>query len=115
MGMGAVLRRWRADGATAAAVAATVVTAMVMLAAGPIFADAVSVASLRQAVVAGSAGEVTVEVAIAGTERPGVDYDWTSGHAKSSWTLSSEKEGSTPRCRISWISSRLGRSSCSAR
>ncbi|MCB0992802.1 MAG: hypothetical protein KDB16_17625, partial [Acidimicrobiales bacterium] len=75
MGMGAVLRRWRADGATAAAVAATVVTAMVMLAAGPIFADAVSVASLRQAVVAGSAAEVTVEVAIAGTERPGVDYD----------------------------------------
>ena len=63
MGMGAVLRRWRADGATAAAVAATVVTAMVMLAAGPIFADAVSVASLRQAVVAGSAGEVTVTVA----------------------------------------------------
>ncbi len=75
MQVGALLRRWRSDRLSATASAVTVLCSLVMLSSGPIFADAVSLASVRESVLGGSGPDVTIEVILAGEERPGADYD----------------------------------------
>ena len=66
MGLVMLLRRWAADRATAMASMLTIWCALVVLAAGPTYADAVSIAALRDGVVSGEAAERTVEVSITG-------------------------------------------------
>ncbi len=62
MGFGGTFRRWRADPVVASGTMVTVALSLVLLAAGPVYSDAVAVGALRRSLVAEPAENTTVEL-----------------------------------------------------